>query len=260
MLTLRDAVRTSERSVEECTFTDLADARLIVHPEADPAFVEQYRRLGAALHEAQLQGGIRSVMVASAVEAEGKTLTATNLALTLSRSFRKRVLLVDGDLRKPTVHQLLQLRNGIGLSDILKRPGGRLPVQILSPTLSVMAGTQRDPDPVALLVSDAVQQFLAETRDHFDWVVVDTPPVILFPDAGLFAGKLDTCIMVVSAATTASPVAARAVTAIGASRILGVLLNRAEPTDITAGYGYGQYGYAGSGPGSHFAWWRASGR
>ena len=184
MLTLRDAVRTSERSVEECTFTDLADAQLIVHPEADPSFVEQYRRLGAALHEAQLQGGIRSVMVASAVEAEGKTLTATNLALTLSRSFRKRVLLVDGDLRKPSVHELLQLQNGTGLSDILKRPGGRLPVQILSPTLSVMAGTQRDPDPVALLASDAVQQFLAETRDHFDWVVVDTPPVILFPDAG----------------------------------------------------------------------------
>ena len=261
MLTLRDAVRTSERSVEERAFTDLTDARLIVHPEADPAFVEQYRRLGAALHEAQLRDGIHSVMVASAVEAEGKTLTATNLALTLSRSFRKRVLLVDGDLRKPAVHRLLQLENGTGLSDILKRPGGRLPVQILSPTLSVITGTQRDPDPVALLVSDAVPQFLKETRDQFDWVVVDTPPVMLFPDAGLFAGRLDTCIMVVSAATTASPVAARAVAAIGASRILGVLLNRAEPTDITAGYGNGQYGYAGSGgAGSHVAWWRASER
>jgi receptor protein-tyrosine kinase len=258
---LRDTGQPSERSGGGCTFADLADTRLIVHPEADPVFVEQYRRLGAALHEAQFQEGIRSVMVASALEAEGKTLSATNVALTLSRSFRKRVLLIDGDLRKPAVHQLLQLQNGIGLSDILKRPGGRLPAQILSPTLSVITGGQHDPDPVALLVSDAARQVLAETRDHFDWVVVDTPPVVLFPDAGLFAGRLDTCIMVVTAATTPSPVAARAVAAIGASRILGAVLNRAEPTEIAAGYSYGQYGYAESGgPGRPFPWWRSSRR
>jgi capsular exopolysaccharide synthesis family protein len=256
---LRDTGRTSERSGEECTFAELADARLVVHADADPVFVEQYRRLGAALHEAQLHKGIRSVMVASAVEAEGKTLSATNLALTLSRSFRKRVLLIDGDLRKPAVHRLLQLQNGIGLSDILKRPAGRLPARILSPTLSVITGGQHDPDPVALLVSDAARQVLAETRDHFDWVVVDTPPVVLFPDAGLFAGSLDTCVMVVTAATTPSAVAAKAVAAIGASRILGVVLNRAEPSEIAAGYDYGQYGYLGSrGPRSHFAWRRSS--
>jgi capsular exopolysaccharide synthesis family protein len=254
----RDTSRTSERSIEACTLGDLADRRLIVHPEADPVFVEQYRRLGAALHHAQVQSGTRTVMVASAVAAEGKTLSATNLALMLSR-FKSRVLLVDGDLRKPSVHELLQIENGTGLSDILKRPGGRLTAQTLSPTLSVITGGHHDPDPVALLVSDAVGQFLAETRDHFDWVVVDTPPIVLFPDAGLFAGRLDTCVMVVNAATTAAPVAATAVTAIGASRILGVVLNRAEPSEIAAGYDYGQYGYLGSrGPRSHFAWRRSS--
>jgi capsular exopolysaccharide synthesis family protein len=258
---LRDTGRASGRSSEERTLADLNDTRLIVHPQADPVFVEQYRRLGAALHQAQLQHGIRSVMVTSALESEGKTLSATNLALMLSRSFRKRVLLVDGDLRKPAVHELLQLQNGIGLSDILKRPGGRLPIQILSPTLSVITGGHHDPDPVAVLVSDAAQQFLAETRDQFDWVVVDTPPVILFPDAALFADKLDTCVMVVSAATTASPVAARAVGTIGASRILGVVLNRAEQGEVAAGYGYGHYGYpGGSGPNSNFAWWRSGNR
>jgi Mrp family chromosome partitioning ATPase len=125
----------------------------------------------------------------------------------------------------------------------------------------VITGGHHDPDPVALLVSDAARQFLAETRDHFDWVVVDTPPVVLFPDARLFAGRLDTCIMVVSAATTPSTVAARAVAAIGASRILGTVLNRAAPTEIAAGYGYSQYGSAGSGRrGSLFARWRSSRR
>jgi capsular exopolysaccharide synthesis family protein len=199
-------------------------------------------------------------MVASALEAEGKTLSATNLALMLSRSFKKRVLLVDGDLRKPAVHELLQLQNGVGLSDILKRPGGRLPTQSVSSTLSVITGGHHDPDPVAVLVSDAVRQFFTETRDQFDWIVVDTPPVILFPDAGLFADKLDTCVMVVSAATTASPAAVRAVAAIGASRILGVVLNRAEANEISAGYGY-NHGYPRSrGPNGNFTWRRSSRR
>jgi capsular exopolysaccharide synthesis family protein len=256
---LRDTSRTWERSAGACPFSDLDDRRLIVHPKADPVFVEQYRRLGAALYHAQLREGIRSVMVASAVGSEGKTLSATNLALTLSRSFKGTVLLVDGDLRKPSVHQLLQLENGNGLSDILKQPGGRLTAQTLSPTLSVITGGQYDPDPVSLLASDAAGQFLAETRDHFDWVVVDTPPVVLFPDAELFADRLDTCVMVVSAATTSPPAAAKAVAAIGASRILGVVLNRAEPTEIAAGYGYGQYGYPESdGPRRHDTWWRSS--
>lgn len=255
---LRDTSRTSEPSVGARTFGDLADSRLIVHPEADPVFVEQYRRLGAALHHAQGERGIRSVMVASAVASEGKTLSATNLAVMLSR-FRKRVLLVDGDLRKPSVHQLLQIENGTGLSDILERPGGQLPARTLSPTLSVITGGHPDPDPVASLVSDAAAQFLAQTRDHFDWVVVDTPPIVLFPDAGLFADRLDSCVMVVSAATTASAVAAAAVAAIGAARVLGVVLNRAEPSEIAAGYDYGQYGYpGGGGRRSHFARWRSS--
>jgi capsular exopolysaccharide synthesis family protein len=258
---LRDTSLTSEHSTGVRTFGEVADRRLVVHPEADPVFVEQYRRLGTALHYAQVQSGVRSVMVASAVAAEGKTLSATNLALMLSRSFNKRVLLVDGDLRKPSVHHLLQLENEYGLSEMLKRPSGRLTAQTLSPTLSVITGGHPDLDPVSLLVSDAAGQFLAETRDQFDYVVVDTPPVVLFPDAELFAGRLDTCVMVVNAITTASPMAARAVAAIGASRILGVVLNRAEPTEIAGGYSYGEYGYPGNdGPGRRFAWWRSSRR
>src|SRR5262249_27154170 len=174
-----------------------------------------------------------SVMVASAIEAEGKTLGATNLALVLSRSFRKRVLLVDADLRKPSIHQLLQLPNGPGLSDYLARPG-HLPAQTLSSTLSVLTGGRYESDPVALFVSDGLSRLLKEARDQFDWIIVDTPPVLLFPDAGLLADRLDTCVMVIRAARTTSPVAVKAVEAIGRSRILGVALNRAEPSEVNA--------------------------
>jgi capsular exopolysaccharide synthesis family protein len=242
---LRDTSRTAEPPDDTCTLDVLDDRRLIVHPGADPVFVEQYRRLGAALHHAQGQEGTHSVMVASAVAAEGKTLTAVNLALVLSRSFAKRVLLVDGDLRKPSVHLLLGVGNGIGLRELLERPKRRLPAHTLSPTLSVITGGDADCDPVALLASDAAAQFLAETREQFDWVIVDTPPVVLFPDAELFASKIDTCVMVVRAGTTGTDVAAWAASTLGASRILGVVLNRAEPPEIAGGYG--RYGYPESG-------------
>jgi protein-tyrosine kinase len=247
---LRDTRRTTEPTGDACRLDALADRRLIVHPGADPVFVEQYRRLGAALHQTQVQAGTRSVMVASAVSAEGKTLTAVNLALVLSRSFAKRVLLVDGDLRKPSVHQLLQIENGVGLSDILKRPQRRFPAHTLLPTFSVITGGTTDQDPVALLASDAATQLLADAREQFDWVVVDTPPVVLFPDAELFADRLDTCVMVVRAGTTAAPVATWAASTLGASRILGVVLNRSEAPEIAGGYAYGRYGYPASGAAS----------
>ena len=252
---LRATTRTLTRATAAVSISELDDRRLIVHPDADPVYVEQYRRLGAALHDAQVKDGFRSVMIASAVAAEGKTLSATNLALMLSRSFARRVLLIDGDLRKPSIHQLLQIENGIGLSDILERPREGSAAQTLSPTLSVITAGQHHPDPVSVLASDAAGRFLAATREQFDWIVVDTPPVVLFPDAELLARRLDTCVMVVAAATTPSPVAASAVGAIGASRIHGVVLNRAEFTEIAGGYGYGQYGYAERPPARRrFAW------
>ena len=132
---------------------------------------------------------------------------------------------------------------------MLKRPGERPPPATLSPTLSVITGGQPDPDPVALLVSDGAARFLADMRDQFDWVVVDTPPVLLFPDAGLFAGMLDTCVMVVGAASTPSTTAATAVTTIGPSRIIGVVqpgrfLRNRRGIWLRSEYGYTDSGSA----------------
>ena len=93
-----------------------------------------------------------------------------------------------------------------------------------------------------MLVSKATGQFLEEALDHFDWLIVDTPPVALFPDAGLFLDKVDRCVMVLRASSTLPAVATKAVAAIGASRIVGIVFNGAEKTEIASGYGYGEYG------------------
>ena len=216
--------------------------KVVVDDDAAVGLIEQYRRLAAGMHHAQTQRGARSVMIASAVASEGKSLTATNLALTLSQSFDRRVLLIDADLRRPSLHEVFQLPNDHGLVDILRRPdGGRLSVAAMMPNLWVLPAGRPTSDPMSGLVSDAMKQLLADASEQFDWVIVDTPPVALMPDANLLAGMIDTALLVISANTTPYPLVQRAAAAIGTSRILGVVLNRASQSALEQEYGY--YGY-----------------
>src|SRR6266851_4205411 len=130
----------------EYRFGDTAAGKVVVGAGADGGLVEQYRRLGAVLHHSQTERGTRSVMVASAVADEGKTLTSTNIALTLSHSYQRRVLLIDADLRRPGMHEIFRLQNHVGLSEGLKHPEvGRLPVQRISPTLWVLTAGHPNP-------------------------------------------------------------------------------------------------------------------
>ena len=217
--------------------------KLVISQTLDPALVEQYRHLAAVLHHAQERSAMRSVMVTSAVPSEGKTLTATNLALTLSESYQRRVLLIDADLRRPRMREMFGLPVGDGLINVLvKGAGGRLPVHQVSPTLSVLTSGRVVDDPMSLLVSPAMKQLLDEARDIFDWVVVDTPPIAILPDANLLSAMIDTALLVVSARSTPYPMVQRAAQAIGSDRILGVVLNRAEQASVPV-YDYGYSGY-----------------
>lgn len=225
-------------------FSPEAQSKVVVGPDANSALVEQYRRLGAALHHHQLQGGAHTLMVTSAVASEGKTLTAVNLALTLSHSYKRRVLLLDADLRRPTVHEVLRLPNSVGLTDCLRRQDRTtLRFHTVSPLLSVLTAGRPDSDPMAGLVSDTMSRILTDAAEQFDWVIVDTPPVALLPDANLLAAMIDTALLVVSANATPYPLIARAVEAIGEQRILGVVLNRMAHSEMLGSYNY--YGYGG---------------
>jgi protein-tyrosine kinase len=217
--------------------------KLIIGEGVDGALVEQYRHLAAVMHHAQKASNIRSIMVTSALPAEGKTLTATNLALTLSESYQRRVLLIDADLRRPRIKDMFALPDGEGLTDSLAIPrDGRLPVHQVTPTLWVLTAGRVLPDPMSLLVSPAMKQLLEDAKESFDWVVVDTPPIAILSDANLLAAMIDTTLLVVSAESTPYPMVQRAAAAVGTNRILGVVLNRAENTSLPSNY-YRSNGY-----------------
>jgi len=216
--------------------------KLVVGENPDPAVVEQYRHLAAAFHQAQKASGVRTVTVTSAVPSEGKTLTATNLALTLSVSYQRRVLLIDADLRRPRMREMFGLPKSTGLTDALTSPrGDRLPVHHVTGNLWVLAAGSMVPDPMSLLVSPSMKQLIDDARESFDWVIVDTPPIAILPDASLLSKMIDTALLVVSAQSTPYPMVQRAVEAIGAQHVLGVVLNRAEKIGPTGSYDY--YGY-----------------
>jgi capsular exopolysaccharide synthesis family protein len=207
-----------------------------------PASREQYRRLAAVLHDAQSTTGLQVVMVASAVAGEGKTLTAANLALTFSESYQKRVLLIDGDLRRPTLHSVFRLETTAGLADGLLSPSDtKMLVRQVSQRLAVLPAGRPSSDPMAGLTSDRMKQLLDEARQSFDWVILDTPPVVLLPDAHLMTSMVDGAVLVVRAGSTPFELVRRATEALGRSRIVGAVLNRTEPSGQHDKYQY--YGY-----------------
>ena len=206
--------------------------KIVIDQEISGASREQYRRLAATLHHAQAATGVKVVMVTSALMGEGKTLTSSNLALTLSESYQKHVLLVDADLRRPAVHTVFRVRNASGLAEGLAAGNdGKVPVQQLSNHLGVLAAGQPTSDPIAGLTSPRMRRLLDEAREAFDWVIVDTPPVALLTDANLLASMVDCAVVVVRASSTPWDLVQRAVTTIGKERIIGVVLNRVTTED-----------------------------
>ncbi len=214
--------------------------KIVATPTIRPAFAEQYRRLAGTLHHAQLERNVATVMITSALAGEGKTLTATNLALTFSESYRRSVLLIDADLRRPTLHETFRVPNVFGLGDALRAGHDqKLTLVEISPRLTLLTAGRPDPDPMSGLVSERMTQLLKEAAARFDWVIVDTPPVGLLPDANLMARMVDTTLFVVRAGQTPYQVIKKAVATIGRDRIIGVVLNAADET--LDGYSYQRY-------------------
>jgi capsular exopolysaccharide synthesis family protein len=208
-------------------FPDDLEGKLILS-HATPVAVEQYRRLAATLHELQAAHGTKVVMVTSSVPREGKTLTVSNLAMTLSESYGRRVLLIDADLRRPSIHEIFQLPNATGLSDGLRSVTQELSLSQLSAKLSVLTAGRPDSNPMAGLTSERMRLLLDEASQVFDWVLLDAPPVGIMPDANLLARHTQGVIFVVAAGTTPYPLVERAISEIGKEIVIGVVLNRMD--------------------------------
>jgi capsular exopolysaccharide synthesis family protein len=221
--------------------------RLVSASSVDPSLVEQFRRLAATLHHAQTTNNLKVIMVTSAAPGDGKTITSMNLALVLSGSYGRRVLLIDADLRRPSIQALSQVPDGPGLSDALKaNVEQKLSVCPLTENLVLLPAGHAEPDPMSGLTSTRMKRILEEAAETFDWVIVDAPPIGPVTDASLLAERVDAMVLVVRAGRTPYQAVQKALDVLGRERILGIVLNGVDKSAVTGGYGgYGGYGYYG---------------
>ena len=191
-----------------------------------PLFVEQFRRASATLIEAQAAGNLKVLLVASASPGDGKTLTALNLALVLGRSYGRRVLLIDGDLRRPSLHRVVGVPNRSGLADALQAQADvRLEVTPITETVTLLPAGPADPDPLRSLSSARMKRVIHEAAQRFDWVIIDSAPVGVVADASVLATLTDGIVFVVRADHSQYPAVKKAMQTLGHERILGVILN-----------------------------------
>lgn len=217
--------------------------KTVIDADVSASSREQYRRLAATLHHAQEATGLKVVMITSAAVGEGKTLTSSNLALTLSESYQRQVLLVDADLRRPSLQRVFRVHAEMGLSEGLSSTTERtVPVHQISQRLGILAAGRPISDPMASLTSARMRRLLDEARNNFDWVILDTPPVALLTDANLLSAMVDGALLVVKAGVTPYHLVQRALNAIGREKTLGVVLNSAQQQSSGASY-YDYYYY-----------------
>jgi capsular exopolysaccharide synthesis family protein len=208
-------------------FASEVSEKLVVLRDTDPAAIDQYRQLAEAVTRARSAGDAKVVMVTSAAAGEGKTLTAVNLALTLSQVHGQRVLLLDADLARPRIHELFQVSAGTGLKGYLGGSAQKIPFVDVAATLVLLPAGAADRDADGL-ASERMRELLADAARSFDWVIVDTTPIVPQASATLPVDFVDRVLLVVDAGHTPRTLVEQAVEIVGRDRLLGVVLNRAD--------------------------------
>ena len=219
--------------------TPSVDGSQVIASGERGARAEALQRLRTNLQFLDLTGEPQVLVVTSAVEAEGKSTTAVNLAVTLSDA-GARVLLVDADLRRPSLHRVLGIEGAVGLSTVLS---GRVSLADAtqpwrSASLQVLASGGVPPNPTHLVGSAAMDRLLAAARDAFDAVVIDSPPLVPVTDAALLAAKADGALVVVDTRRTHRATLATAIGNLHLARaeVVGVVLNRLPAPSRSAYY------------------------
>ena len=201
--------------------------------------VEQFRGLRSRIYQARYEAPLKTILISSGMPSEGKSFVSVNLAASLSRSGGSRTLLIDGDLRRPTLHNLLRTPNTLGLSEYLEGTA----------ELNAIMQRQRSPEPAAasgvatlpnlvfipagkcsdisseLVANHRIEELIAAVSPFFDWILIDSPPALAVTDAVELAHASDAVLLVARGASTPFDAAQRTQSMFSKARILGFVLN-----------------------------------
>jgi len=232
---------------------------------------ESYKSIRANITFSLMKKGCKKIVFTSSVAGEGKTTTTINLAISFAQAGQK-VLLIDGDLRKPKIHQYFSISNTPGLTDYLGSTVSASKqdrVDLFSivhvteyENLSVICSGSIPPNPAEILGSEPMANFLDDVSNDFDYIIIDTPPINIVSDALPIIRESDGVVLVVRYNQSTHPEVEKAIAALEFidAKILGFVVNFVETksggkynygkySKYRYGYGYGGYGYGGYGYG-----------
>jgi capsular exopolysaccharide synthesis family protein len=213
----------------------------------DPAALihESYRTIRMGLKFSASERPLNTILVTSAVPSEGKTTTAVNLALVLAQ-MGERVLLIDADLRRPSIHAYFNLDNSVGLGSIIVEQGDVLSaIRRLEniPNISVLSAGPLFPNPSEVLSSEAMKELVSTLRGNYDRIVIDSPPIMPVSDPLILSALADGVIMVLRGGVTSRMLAQKACQSLLKihAHIIGIVLNNVKISKSVYGDYYHSY-------------------
>ena len=232
-----------ERIIQNATVVPYNPAKgaLIVNPtNPREAPAEEFRSLRTRLNHMQTVQPLHTLLITSASPAEGKSFTAMNLAVTQSQLADKRILLADFDFRRPSVDKTFQIDTSPGLTDYLLGKASLAEIfrRIEGTSLYVLTAGEPVQNPLELLNLKECKALINGLRNHFDWVILDSPPLLFAADGNLLATMCDGTILVVRIGTTTFDSVSRALQSLCENNVLGVVVNGARRGELYSKYTY----------------------
>ncbi len=232
--------------IQEIPYTPSPDALLIDPAKPYEAPTEEFRTLRTRLNHLQSLQPIHSVVVSSASPTEGKSFSAVNLALAQAQLAGNMTLLADFDLRRPVIHSLFQCERQPGVTEYLlgKAPLHQCIRRIRGTNLCIMPAGEAVINPLELLNLREVKQLLDELPSVFNWVILDSPPLLFAADANLLATLCHGSILVVRIGSTSVDSVTRAMQSLCQNNVLGIIVNGARRGELYSKYSYYNTYYA----------------
>ena len=172
---------------------------ILSYKEPKSVIAEQYRNIRTSIQYSNLDKKLKTILVSSSTKNEGKTITTTNLAVNFAAIDKKKVLIIDCDLRNPSIHKEFGITNVGGLTDLLIEKNN---IENYIKTteidnLHVLTAGVIPPNPSEILASKLMKDLLSDLKEIYDYIFIDTPPIGIVMDAGTLANKVDASILVV---------------------------------------------------------------
>ncbi len=201
---------------------------------------EAFRTVRTNIQFSSIDRNMKKILVTSSKPGEGKSTVVSNLAVTLALS-GKKVILIDMDFRKPKIHKYFRLSNEKGLTNILAGQWmlGEIVEDTDTPNLSILTTGPKPPNPAEIMGSHRMSEFLAEVEKAYDYVLIDSPPLLAVTDAAVLSTKMDGTIVVVESGKTEIGHAVEALRNLQNvdANIIGTILNKVK-SDGSRKYGY----------------------